>query len=230
MLRLAAASMLVFVAACAGTSRDKSLEVNDTGVIPVMRVAIMPGSAEPPSQPRSGFAFELGLSKVSGSSTQSLPAGERVNVDGAAITGPAQLANDADARFIDALVRFRAGGSVESRLGLELLAGLSQANLSFRAGSLSKSQSAVQLAFGIGGLVRLGPNSMLHARYTSGVNGDPDELKASRLELAFVQSFARNFAVRAGYGLWNVVRTPPAPGSEMRMRVSGPMLGLDLSF
>lgn len=215
------------LAACGTASRNSALEVNDTGVLPALRLSIAPSTSAPPSEPRAGFAFELGVSNASGTSTQNLSGIEAASIEASRVAGPAQLKNDADARLIDALARLRFGASAEAPLGLELLIGLSQTDFEFTAGPLHNSQQATQLAYGIGGLLRLRNTSMLHARYTSAVSA---ELDTERFELAWVEAFGRHFAARAGYGTWNVVRTPPAPGSEIRMRVSGPMLGVDLSF
>ena len=219
----------LFLAACGTPSRDSPLQVDDSGLIPSLRLSIAPGDATP-NEPRSGFAFELGVSKASGSGTQNLVAGERASSNGRTLIGPAQLANHADARFIDALARFRLGPSAETPLGLELIGGLADLSFNFTAGSLGNSQHTTLGVLGIGGLVRLGPTSALHARYTSGANVDSDEVRSQRFEIAWVQAFGRNFAGRAGYAAWSITRTPPAPDSEMRMRVAGPFLGLELSF
>ncbi len=218
----------ILIAACS-TNRGGPLEVTDTSALPSLRVAITPAGVEAPSRPTSGFGLELGVSEAKGSSTQTLGAADTAVLDGRTIAGPAQLTNDAEVRFVDALVRWRALSS-QGPLGLELLAGLTHGNYDFKAGGVSSSRGSAMLTLGVGGLYRVGPDTTVHLRYSGSAGGSTGSLTAQRAEISLVQSLGRNFAARLGYGLWNVVSTPPEPDSELRTRLSGPVLGIDLSF
>ena len=230
--RTIAAGAACILVACGGSpTRDSGLTVDDTTTIPSLRMSIGTASEQAPNDPHNGFAFELGLSQATGSSTQNLGAGDRVSVDSQAVTGPAQISNKADLRIIDANVRWRIA-STSSPWVLELLAGIVRINSDFTAGPVRSSQDSNGGTLGIGGLYRLSERTSLHARYmtSSGVSSSVDDLTLRRLEFSVVQAFGRNIAGRLGYSTWDMHTVPPAPGSERSVNLSGPMLGLDLSF
>ena len=226
-MRVALFAVLLLAAASAA-ARDTSLNVDDTSVVPTLRIDIGPASAAP-AQPHGGVHLELGYSNASGDSTQDLAAGERVSMGGVPVFGPRQISNSATLRQLDVLVRWRTGSDPWL---FELLGGLSAVHYEFNAGVVSNSGTPMAAVLGVGGLWRLRPETSLQARYLlgTGVSSYTEEVRLNRLELAVVQTLAKNFAVRAGYTTWDVTVSPTEPNSELHMRFRGPMLGLDIAF
>ena len=218
-IRIAVLAVLAATALHAA-ARDTSLNVDDTSIVPTIRAEI--GSS-------GGFAFELGALTASGDSTQDLMAGERVSAGGLPVPGPRQISNDATLRELDLLVRWRTGSNPWL---FELLGGLSAVHYEFNAGVVSTSGTPTAATLGVGGLWRLRPETSLHARYLlgRGVSSYTEDVRLDRLELAVVQTLAKNFAARLGYTVSDVTVSPSEPNSELHMRFRGPMLGLDISF
>ena len=211
---------VLLVAATSAAARDTTLNVDDTSVVPALRMEINSSAS---------LAFEIGFSTASGNSTQDVAAGDRVSMGGVPAPGPRQLSNDATLRQIDAFVRWRTGSNSWM---FELLGGLSAVHYEFNAGIASTSGTPTAAVLGIGGLWRPRPETSLHARYLAGrgVSSYTEDVRLDRLELAVVQSLAKNFAARLGYTVWDVTAIPTEPNSELHMRFRGPMLGLDITF
>jgi hypothetical protein len=209
---------LVFAASAA--ARDSSLNVDDTSVVPALRVEMNSSGS---------FSFEGGFSTASGDSKQDVGAGDRVSMGGIPAFGPRQLSNDATLRELDAFVRWRTGTAPWT---LELLGGLSFVHYEFNAGIVSSSGTPTAAVFGVGGLYRLRPQTTLQARYLlgKGVSSYTQDVSLDRLELALVQSLSKNISARLGYTVWDVTVAPTEPNSELHMRFRGPMLGLDIAF
>ena len=180
-----------------------------------------------------GDAFELAVGRAAGKSMQTLYAGEGVQLRDNDLRGPRQIENQADVRIADAWLRLRTH-EAQQKLGQEMLIGLSLINADFttRSGTttLTDSWATQGLSLGMGFFYRPASATTLHARYSFTLTGRAiRQTHIHRLELAAVQPLSRNVAVRAGYSWWAMDATPPT-GSEITVRLSGPALGLDLSF
>jgi len=212
--------VLLLVASLSASARDTTLNVDDTSVVPALRVEMNSAGS---------FSFEGGFSTASGDSTQDVGAGDRVSMGGIPAFGPRQLSNEATLRQLDAFVRWRTGAAPWT---LELLGGLSFVHYEFNAGIVSNSGTPAAAVVGVGGLYRLRPQTSLHARYLlgKGVSSYTEDVSLDRLELAVVQSLSKNISARLGYTVWDVTVAPSEPNSELHMRFRGPMLGIDFSF
>jgi hypothetical protein len=187
----------------------------------------------PSARASIGEVFELDMARAAGKGPQTLYVGERVQLANGSLTGARQLENSADVRVADAWLRGRSLDAGKT-LRREVLIGWSliSADFTVRSGSQSITDSwATQgLSLGMGYLWQAAPETVLHARYTFTVTGRTiAQTHIHRLELAGVHALGRNIAARAGYSWWAIDATPPT-GSEITVRLSGPMLGLDLSF
>lgn len=219
-MKTALLAVLVLAASGSAAARDSSLNVDDTSVVPALRVEINSSGS---------FAFEGAFSTASGDSKQDVGVGERVSMGGIPAFGPRQLSNEATLRQLDAFVRWR---TAPNPWALELLGGLSFVHYEFNAGIVSNSGTPTAAVLGVGGLWRMRPQTSLHARYLlgRGISSYTEDVNLDRLELAIVQTLSKNFAVRLGYTVWDVTVAPSEPNSELHMRFRGPMLGLDISF
>ena len=180
-----------------------------------------------------GEAFELAVGRAAGKSMQTLYAGEGVQLRDNGLAGPRQIENEADIRIADAWLRLRTHAAGQE-LGREVLIGLSLINADFTARSgattLTDSWATQGLSLGMGFFYRPASSITLHARYSFTLTGRAiAQTHIHRLELAAVHPLGRNIAARAGYSWWAIDATPPT-GSEITVRLSGPALGLDLSF
>lgn len=222
-------AVLLFAAAASAAARDTTLNVDDSNGLPMARMEIGTASSAPPNEPRGGFAFELTVSGGSGDSRQDVGAGQRVSMGGIQVPGPQQISNKATLRQLDALVRWRTAS--EPWL-LELLGGLSAVHYTFNSGFFRTDGQPVAGVLGVGGLWRVRPRTTLQARYLvgKGVSSYTEDVGLDRFELAVVQAFAKNFALRAGYTVWDTTIKPAEPNSELHLRLRGPMVGLDISF
>jgi len=212
--------VLLLLASLSASARDTTLNVDDTSVVPALRVEMNSAGS---------FSFEGGFSTASGDSTQDVGAGDRVSMGGIPAFGPRQLSNEATLRQLDAFVRWSTGAAPWT---LELLGGLSFVHYEFNAGIVSNSGTPAAAVVGVGGLYRLRPQTSLHARYLigKGVSSYTEDVSLDRLELAVVQSLSKNISARLGYTVLDVTVAPSEPNSELHMRFRGPMLGIDFSF
>lgn len=219
----------LLLAATSAAARDTTLNVDDSNALPMARMEIGTASATPPNEPRGGLAFELTISGGTGDSRQDVAAGQRVSMGGIAVPGPLQISNKMTLRQLDALVRWRTGSD---RWLLELLGGLSAMHYTFNSGFFRTEGTPTAGVLGVGALWRVRPQTAVQARYLvgKGVSSYTESVGLDRFELAVVQGFAKNFALRAGYTVWDTTIKPSEPNSELHMRLRGPTIGLDLSF
>ena len=217
---------LLAIAAAGCAVEGPAIDITQRGVL-------IPSARATFSRHDTGAAFELAVARAAGKGPQTLYAGEGVQLRDRGLAGPRQLENEADVRIADAWLRVRTFHADE-KFGQEMLAGLSliRADFAVRSGAQTISDSWVTqgVSLGYGLLYRATPQTTLHARYSFTLTGRAiEQTHIHRLELAGVQALGRHVAARAGYSWWSVDATPPT-GSEITVRLSGPMLGLDLSF
>lgn len=219
--RLPALALLALLALAGCAVEGPAIDVTQRGVLmPSARVGI-------------GEHFELALAHASGKGAQTLYAGEGVQLGDGALRGARQLENEADVRIADAWLRVRTLAPGRT-LGQEMLVGLSLINADFavRSGAQSVTDhwTTQGLSLGMGFFGAAPFDTIVQARYTFTLTGRPiEQTHIHRLELAAVRPLARHVAARAGYSWWSIDATPPA-GSEITVRLSGPALGVDVSF
>jgi hypothetical protein len=229
---LAAAAAAV-LAAC--SSSGTGLMAEGRGTVGSARVSFEPSRPElRPSDPHAGSAFELGISRVSGSATQELLPGQSSTVGTQTFNGPASLTNEAEIVAVDMLGRWRFFPQNNSTFGIEFTFGLSYIDMGYttRAPGQRGSDSVGGLGgtVGVGGIIRLRQGTSVQARHTwfttPGIFTSTD---ARRLEVSLVQALGRNVSLRAGYASWQVT-TDENTGSTLNARFTGPALGLELGF
>jgi hypothetical protein len=203
--------------------------------LPTFRISLsLDSAAGAPAEQGAGRAVELGVATGKGRDTQVLSAGQAPLVFGDTATTfspPQSLAHEFDFAYYDVSWRMR-GFRADQAAGFELLAGLGYLSTDLTVSSPSERASetltSVNLTLGVGGLWRVRPTTLLHGRATfMAPLGDFDEVL--RLEAHVVQALGRNAAVRAGYAFWRI-RSEPSSTSGIKLDLSGPVLGLDLSF
>jgi hypothetical protein len=234
-------TLLVGAALCGCTSDRSDVSIRDSGVfIPSGRVSIdISPKAAAPSDPHSGHGLEIELTGASGSGNQTLDAGQQpITFAGRTFLPPQQLKGDFDFRFANVAYRWRRFFG-DGAVGIEALGGLGFAGLDLTLASTTQSAKAgLNSAGGVGGfglIWRIRPGTSLQTRLTAFVSGKSDAVNnASRFELFASQALGRHAAIKAGYSAWEVNsnhnRFDFSDASDIRVRFSGPALGLELMF
>jgi hypothetical protein len=241
-MRFLVAVLACALAGCAELTPTSDINASDRSVvIPSGRITIdLSRRGEAPAVPHTGHAIELGASGGSGGDEQQLAAGEPpVAFGGRTFDAPAVLRHEFDFRFYELAYRYR--HFFDGGFGIEGLGGVGFAELDF--GVASAAQSARQkmsnggVLGGFGLLWKLRPTTALQARagvFFGGLGQDVSTI--TRLEVYAAQALGRHAALRAGWSAWNVRSFPEGNGnpgsldSSIRLRFSGPALGLDLAF
>lgn len=242
-LRFAALLAPLLLAGCV----TSDIAINDgSAFVPSARVAfdLATSRADPParlSDPHRSHAIELNLMGAKGSDRQDLRASDDpVVLGGERFVGPQQLTNDFDFRLADLRYRFRHVFE-RSGIGLEALAGIGYAQLALTVtGNTQRASERMRnlgFAYGGGALWRMGGSTSLQARLNGFVNGASDNVSSVLgLDLHLVQALGSHAAVRAGWSTWSVRSerdndwTTNENKSPIRVRFSGPALGLELMF
>jgi hypothetical protein len=225
------AALLALAAGC--TSTGTAIETDQGGrLVSSARVSIG-FRGDTPADPHDGLALELGAATVKGRSTQTLASGQRVELGGETFNGPTTIENETRATMLDGAFRWRRF-TASRVLGIELLGGLSYANLEFTSTGPAEwgreGLGKFGLLGGLGGIWRIGSGTSLHARYSSFATFRLfEETDVRRLELALAQALGRHFIVRAGYQSW-AIESKQLLRSEVSTRLRGPSLGLELAF
>ena len=215
-----------------------AITVRDSGAFqPSVRVGWNISKVEgAPSDPQSSHGIEIGAMGARGDDTLSLVAGQGPVRFGGATFNPTQtLQYQADLAYYDVTYRFRRFFG-DGSLGIELLAGLGQAILDLAVSSAtqraSESMSSTGIQLGIGGIWRLRPGTSLQARYTGFGTGDlnDDVTNLSIMEISAAQALGRNVVVRGGYAYTRAESERNNPLSPITVKLSGPLLRLELQF
>ena len=241
-MRIVVAVLACALAGCADLTTTSDINATDRSVvIPSGRITIdIPRRDASPAVPHTGHAIELGASGGSGDDEQQLAAGELPIVfGGRTFDAPAAVRHDFDFRFYEVAYRYR--HFFDGGFGIEALGGLGFAELDFRVASGGQSVrekiSNAGVLGGFGLLWKLRPTTSLQSRagvFLSGQNEDVSSM--TRVEVYVVQALGRHAALRAGWSAWNVRSIRDADdslssvNSPVRLRFSGPALGLDLAF
>jgi len=231
--------LLGLASAFAGRACAADLDIEDRSlIIPNVRIASdIVGTSPVPSVPRSSHAIEFGVSAARGSDTQHLgPSQSAINIGGQTFAPTQDVRSEFDFRLFELAYRFREVFRGPG-IGVEALVGLGYAQLGLTAtGATQRATERLNsggFLFGVGGLWRITPNSSLQVRGTGFVLGGRDDVtNAYHFDLQFARTLGSHAAVRAGYSVWEVRsdRESGSVSSPIRLRFSGPMLGLDLMF
>jgi len=238
-LRLGSIGLAVLLAACVGpgTPPPSDIEIRDRSVFqPGMRVgANLRGEADAPSHLPGGLGFEFGAMHASGEGRQTLAAGQPpVKFADRTFGSGQELRHEFDFSFFDFSYRVRHyfdGGPI----GVEALGGVAYSKLDLTVSSATQggrdSLPSAGLLVNVGVLWRVRRGTTLHSRMSMYDSLPTDGVeKASRLEAAVVQAIGRNLAVRGGYATWRLETDDDSSRSTVKMRYSGPSLGLELAF
>lgn len=246
-LRLAVLlAAILLLGGCAGQTTSEIDAVDRSTAVPSVRVAVdLRGRATeeipPPARVHTSHALELGLSYARGSDTQSFDASQqRITFGGQTFVPPQELHYDFDLRFVELAYRYRhlfAG----PRLGLEAVAGLGYADLGLTVtGATQRAAERLRnggIVLALGGLWGITSSTSLQTRATLFYSGASDDVtSASRFEIHLAQALGRNVSVRAGYAAWNLRSERESDNffftrnSPLRVRFSGPAVGLELMF
>ncbi|MEA3191675.1 MAG: hypothetical protein QOD26_8 [Betaproteobacteria bacterium] len=238
---------LLLLGGCAGYTTSEIDAVDRSVAVPSVRVAVDLGRGRateeipPPARVHTSHALELGLSYARGSGTQHFDATQQpITFGGRTFVPPQDLHYDFDLRFVELAYRYRHLFS-GARLGVEGLAGAGYADLGLTVNSATQRASERLrnggLVLGLGGLWGITSSTSLHARGTLFYSGASDDVtNASRFEIYLAQALGRNVSVRAGYATWSLRSERESDhffytrNSPLRVRFSGPALGLELMF
>jgi len=214
-----------------------TIDISDRGAFqPSLRVgwniSKVPGA---PSDPQSSHGIEIGAMRTSGDDTQDLATGQSPVIFGGTTFNPAQtLRHETDLTYYDVTYRFRRFFG-DGSFGIEALAGLAQAILDLTVSSAtqraSESLSTTGFQFGVGGIWRLRPGTGLQARYTRfGSSKYYEDTTVSSVEFSAAQALGHNLVVRGGYAYTKVYSERVDFFSDIKVKLSGPTLRLELQF
>lgn len=233
---------LAALAGCAGPTTSDINLTDRSSFVPSARLSVdIPPRAESPSEPHSAHGIELGLSGGSGDDTQNLAPGQRpVVFGGQTFNAPSQLSHEFDFRFVELAYRYRRFFGAGD-FGIEALGGLAYADLDLTIASATQRASENLgnrgIVGGFGIIWRFRPGTSLQSRITLFGSGENEGVTAaSRFDAYVAQALGRNAALRAGFAAWNIRSEREADDistsskSPIRVRFSGPALGLDLMF
>ena len=214
-----------------------TIDISDRGAFqPSLRVgwniSKVPGA---PSDPQSSHGIEIGAMRTSGDDTQDLATGQSPVIFGGTTFNPAQtLRHETDLTYYEVTYRFRRFFG-DGSFGIEALAGLAQAILDLTVSSAtqraSESLSTTGFQFGVGGIWRLRPGTSLQARYTRfGSSKYYEDTTVSSVEFSAAQALGHNLVVRGGYAYTKVYSERVDFFSDIKVKLSGPTLRLELQF
>ena len=213
-----------------------TIDAEDNRVfLPSVRASVnLTRGEQAPSEPRDGHAIEFGMSRARGSDFQSLGAGQSpIVLDAKTFSGPQQLRNNFDFSFTELSWRWRRFFE-EGPVGLEVHAGPGQSVLDLTVSSPTQQAYRHFSTFGpqagVGVIWRMHPTTSLQARLSGFISADEGVNRAAQFECFVAKALHPNFIVRAGYAGWEAKGVNLSSGSDVRLRFSGPVLGLELTF
>jgi len=203
--------------------------------LPAVRATLnLSESKQPPSQPQTGHAVEIGIAGARGRDSQSLAAGQApIILNDTVFLPPQELKNEFAFSFADISWRWRKFPK-EGALGLEVLAGLGYSSLGLTVSSPAQSSSDHFTSWGpqagLGLIWRMQPTTSLQARAVGFLSGTTLGVNETfRFELFVSKAFHENLSLRVGYAVWEVKGQGQTSMSDFLLRFSGPLLALDIS-
>jgi hypothetical protein len=242
-LRISAILAAAALAACSSTNTT-DVRIRDSGqFIPSARMSIdIPTqSAVAPSRPHTGHAIEFGATGGKAEDTQSLAAGNQpVVFGGQTFPSPNSLSNEAEFRYFELAYRYRKFFG-EGTFGIEALGGLGYADMDVTVASAAQRASEnlgnAGIVGGFGLVWRFLPATSLQTRWTLFLSGKEEGVSsASRWDIYLAQALGSHAAIRVGLAAWGVDSRREAAdvstsnNSPIRVRMSGPAIGLDVMF
>ena len=228
---------------CWGGGTTTNIDVQDSSVvIPTARIAVdfneRPG---PPSYIHTSHAVEVGLSGATGRDDLQVSTGQRpVVFGGESFVAPQNLKAEFDFRFAELAYRYRYV-SPRRGLGFEAMAGGAYARLGLRLSGATRVAAekldGSGLVVGLGTMVRLWPSGSLQLRGSGFVSNTSEGVSSvRRYEINFEQALGPHVALRARYAGYDgrSMREDDdfsnSNRSPIRVRFSGPQLGLQMMF
>jgi hypothetical protein len=235
-IRFALLAAAAALAGCAGPTTT-GIAMSDHGtLVPSGRITIdFTRGADGPSRPHTGHALEIGGTRVTGEDRQELAAGSLpVVFGGRSFAAPNELRHEFDFRFAELAYRYRHFFGT-GEFGLEALGGIGYAQLELTVTSAAQRAndklSNGGLLAGVGMVWKLLPSTSLQSRLTLFTGGVEDVNDATRFDIHLAQAIGRHAVLRAGFATWRVhAEDDSSVNSSIRMRFSGPALGLELAF
>lgn len=239
--RLALAAAVLAIAGCRSTTSNVDIQDN-SAFIPTVRIAVdfneRPG---PPSHIHTSHAVELGVTGATGSDTMQVSAGQQpVVFGGETFATPQDLKAQFDFRFTEIAYRYRYV-SQRRGIGFEALAGAAYARLGLRlTGATQVAAERLDgggVVVGLGTMVRVWPSGSIQLRGSGFFSSTSEGVSnVGRYEISLEQALGRHAAIRAGYAGYDIRSQRENDGfsgsnrSPIRVRASGPTLGLMLMF
>jgi hypothetical protein len=203
--------------------------------LPAVRATLDLGEGkQPPSEPQTGYAVEIGITGARGSDSQFLSSGQApVILNDTVFLPPQELKNEFAFSFADVSWRWRKFPG-KGLLGLEVLAGVGYSSLGLTVSSPTQRASDHFATWGpqagLGLIWRMQTTTSLQARAVGFLSGTTLGVnEASRVELFLAKTFHENLSLRLGYAVWNVKGQGQNSMSDFQLRFSGPVLALDIS-
>lgn len=227
------ALLAAILAGCVGAG-STTIDADDRSVfIPSVRVTVpLSTPQQPPSEPQTGHAIELGYTLARGSSSQSLIAGQQpVRFGGQTFNSPRDLQYDFDYGYAEILYRYRKFFGQRQNFGIQAHGGLVNSQLKLSVSSPGRNASdkfdSVGISGGGGAIWKFSPPTSLQARYSVFTT---DKTRGSRVELFAMQALGGHAALHGGYTWWYVRADTASPDSDIAVRFRGPAASLELMF
>jgi hypothetical protein len=233
-LRYSSAALLAAtLAGCLGAA-STTIDVDDRSVfIPSVRVSVpLSTQQEPPSQPQTGHAIELGYTQAKGSSSQSLSPGQQpVRFGGQSFNSPRDLQYDFNYGYAEVQYRYRKFFGQHQNFGIQAHGGLVNSRLKLLVSSPGQNArsdlDSAGISGGAGVIWKFRPTTNLQSRYSV---FETDKTRGSRVELFAMQALGGNAALRAGYTWWYIRADTNSPDSDIAVRFRGPAVALEAMF
>lgn len=175
-------------------------------------------------------SLEVDTSYVQGKASQTLTGTDHIILGNTTFTAPAKI--DSSFNIFNAMLGVRYGILIKEMLGAELLGGAfgMNSNIELQSGSISQGKSMFNYGPYIGGKLSFMPidNLKLYGRHITNLSlFDDFQWTSDELGLAFKAH--RNIALFAGWR-WLDITHDKIIDSDIHMKVSGPMAGLEFTF
>lgn len=178
------------------------------------------------------LGVELDVGYVAGDDDQGLAGNEFVQLGGTQFLGPATV--DLDWTLLAGSIALRGGARVEDVLVVEGIGGLGLTRLHLEAedGALSASETFSSVGPILGLQAGVEPLPWLGAFVRSTWTGGfvPDEASLGVTDLALTLKPAKRVVAFGGWRWWDYGAEGNSGDSDVELKLSGPMLGIELRF
>jgi hypothetical protein len=193
-----------------------------------------PSSREGPRTParsRGILAFELDVAHAKGDTDQDLDLDDEIEIGGTTFTGPGDLEADSDVTFTT--LSFR-GGRRGPQVALEGLGGIAwhRVDLEVHSGGVREREVFDSVGPMLGAQITYEPLEplALHARGTSAVSLGQGIATVLTGELGLALAATRRVRFFGAWRWWGYEFDPEGGDSDVRLKLSGPAVGLEVRF